>query len=227
MEKLESLFTIKIGSLLSIDINSSILAQWVIIAILTILVMFLTRNLKKVPDKKQSAIEIVYEMVLNLVRDNMGEEYMAFVPYIGTLAIFILIMNMTPLIGLEAPTSNLSVAAGLALISFVVVQYNAIKKVGVKHYLTAFSQPVLPLLPLNIIERIVFPVSLSLRLFGNMTAGAVVVGMVYSGLGHIAWFSQLVIPIPLHAFFDVFDGGIQTIVFVMLTMMNIKIIAEH
>jgi F-type H+-transporting ATPase subunit a len=226
VEKHEPLFSIAIGSFQA-HITTSILAQWIIIIVLAILAKILTSNLKKVPDKRQSALEIIYEAIVNLVKDNMGKEYVSFIPYVGTLAIFILLMNLTPLVAVEAPTSDLSVAVGLALISFVVVQYNAIKKVGIKHYLTAFTEPVLPLLPLNIIERIVLPVSLSLRLFGNMTAGAVVLSMVYAGLSHLAVFAQLAIPVPLHFFFDIFDGSIQMIVFVMLTMMNIKIVAEH
>ncbi|MBC2579852.1 F0F1 ATP synthase subunit A [Clostridium sp. DJ247] len=226
MEGFEPLFTINLGAF-EIGITSSIIVQWIIIVFLAILAKIFTSNLKKVPDKKQSAVEIFFETVRNLVRDNMGAQYMVYVPYIGTLAIFILIMNFTPLVAVKAPTEDLSVTVGLALITFVLVQVNAIKKVGVKHYLTAYAQPVVPLLPLNIVERLVLPVSLSLRLFGNITAGAVVLEMVYEGLSHIAWFSQLLIPIPLHAFFDLFDGSIQMVVFVMLTMMNIKIIAEH
>lgn len=226
MEKYESLYSFFIGGI-KVDITYSTVAQWVIILLIAILSYFLTANLKKVPDKKQSAVEILYNMAHNLVKENMGEHYISYIPYVGTLAIFILIMNFTPLIGLKAPTGDLSVAAGLALISFVLVQYNAIRKVGIGHYFGAFTQPVAPLLPLNIIERVVLPVSLSLRLFGNLTAGAVVLSMVYSGLSHLTIFAQLLIPIPLHAFFDIFDGGIQTIVFVMLTIMNIKIVAEH
>jgi F-type H+-transporting ATPase subunit a len=227
VDEFQPLFSINLGTF-KLGISSSIVTQWVIIFLIAVLAKVFTRNLKKVPDKKQSVVEMLFETIRNVVRDNMGEEYISFVPYIGTLAIFILVMNIAPLIvGAAAPTEDLSVAAGLALITFVIVQINAIKKAGFKKYLTAYAQPVVPLLPLNIVERLVLPVSLSLRLFGNMTAGAVIISMIYQGLSHIAWFSQLLIPIPFHAFFDLFDAGIQMVVFVMLTMMNIKIIAEH
>lgn len=227
MEELQPLFSINLGSF-NVGITSSIMTQWILIILIAILAKVFTQNLKKVPDKKQSVVEMLFETIRNVVRENMGEEYVGFVPYIGTLAIFILVMNIAPLIvGAKAPTEDLSVAAGLALITFVIVQVNAIKKVGFGKYLKAYAQPVVPLLPLNIVERVVLPVSLSLRLFGNMTAGAVIISMMYQGLGHLAWFSQLLIPIPFHAFFDLFDASIQMVVFVMLTMMNIKIIAEH
>lgn len=227
MEQFSPLFSIHLGSL-KIPITSSVVVQWVIILILAILAKVFTRNMKKLPDKKQNVIEIIVEAVQNLIKDNMGKEYISFVPYVGTLAIYILVLNIAPvIIGVRAPTEDLSVTFGLALITFVLVQFNAIKKTGLKSYFTAYAKPNVVLMPLNLVERIVLPVSLSLRLFGNLTAGAVIIGMVYKGLGNIAWFSQLLIPIPLHAFFDLFDGSIQMLVFVMLTIMNIKVIAEH
>lgn len=227
MEHFSPLFSIHLGSF-EIPITSSVVVQWGIILILAVLAKFFTRNMQKLPDRRQNVIEIIVEAVQNLVKNNMGKEYISFVPYVGTLAIYILVMNIAPvIIGLKAPTEDLSVALGLALITFVLVQSNAIKKTGLKNYFIGYTKPVIMLLPLNIIERLVLPVSLSLRLFGNLTAGAVIIGIVYKGLGNIAWFSQLLIPIPLHAFFDLFDGSIQMIVFVMLTVMNIKTVAEH
>ncbi|AGY76554.1 MULTISPECIES: F0F1 ATP synthase subunit A [Clostridium] len=226
MEAFSPLFLIHLGAF-QIPITSSVIVQWAIIIILAILAKFFTSSMKKIPDKKQSVIEIIVEAVRNLVTENMGKEYVSFIPYVGTLAIYILVMNIAPvMIGVRAPTEDLSVAVGLALITFVLVQFNSIKKNGLVRYFGAYTKPVVPLLPINIIERLVLPVSLSLRLFGNLTAGAVIIGMVYKGLGSMAWFSQLLIPIPLHAFFDLFDGSIQMIVFVMLTIMNIKVIAE-
>lgn len=227
MEQFSPLFSIHLG-IFKIGITSSVVIQWAIILILAVLAKIFTRNMKRLPDKKQNVIEVIVEAVQNLVKDNMGKEYISFVPYVGTLAIYILVMNIAPvIIGLRAPTEDLSVALGLALITFVLVQFNAIKKAGLKSYFVGYAKPNATLLPLNIVERIVLPVSLSLRLFGNLTAGAVIIGIVYKGLGNIAWFSQLLIPIPLHAFFDLFDGSIQMIVFVMLTVMNIRIVAEH
>ncbi|MBV4418754.1 F0F1 ATP synthase subunit A [Clostridium tyrobutyricum] len=227
MEKFSTLFTIHLGSL-NIPITSSIVSQWVIIIFLAILAIVMTSNMKKIPSKKQSAVEMLYGAIKNLVEGNMGKRYTSFIPYVGTLAIYIILINIGPLaLGVRTPSEDLSVPAGLAIITFVLVQYNAIRKAGVGKYLLAYGKPAAPLFAINIIERLVLPVSLSLRLFGNMTAGAVIVGMVYSGLASMAWPAQFIIPIPLHAFFDLFDGSIQMLVFVMLTMMNIKIVAEE
>ena len=115
----------------------------------------------------------------------------------------------------------------MAIITFFIVQINAIKKNGFGHYLKGYAHPFAFLLPLNLVERFVLPVSLSLRLFGNMTAAVVVLDLVYNSLAKVAWVAQLGIPVPVHAFFDIFDGGMQMFIFVMLTMVNIKVVEEH
>ncbi|QAT38982.1 F0F1 ATP synthase subunit A [Clostridium sp. JN-9] len=222
MEEMKELFQIPLFGY-KIGITSSILIQWIVIIALGVIAYSLTKNLKKVPDKKQGAVEIFVNFIDNLVKDNMGENAMEFVPYVGTLVIYLLVLNLVGLTGFKAPTEDFSVTLGFAAVSFFVIQANSIKKNGLISYFTGYAKPLGLLLPINILERIMTPVSLSLRLFGNMTAGAVILGIVYSGLGKFS----IGIPIPLHAYFDVFDGTIQTAIFVMLTMINIKIISEE
>ncbi len=226
MEKIEPIFYIKFFEY-NIGIAQSILVQWCIIALVTILCIYFTRNLKIIPNKKQNIIEMIMDSINNLVKDNMGEDYVGFVPFIGTIAIFLVFMNLTGLIGIKPPTVDYSVALALALITFFVVQWFAIKKVGIGHYFKGYVQPYAFILPINLIERIMLPVSLSFRLFGNMTAALVILELTYKSLGSLTGFAQLIIPIPLHFYFDLFDGIIQMVIFVMLTMVNIKVIAEH
>lgn len=226
MEKILPLFHIKLLGY-NIGIAESILVQWVIIFIVAILSICLTRNLKIIPSKKQNILEIIMDSINNLVRNNMGEDYMAFVPYVGTIAVFLFFMNLTGLIGIKPPTVDYSVALSLALITFFVVQWFAIRKIGLGHYLKGYIQPYAFILPIALIERVMLPVSLSFRLFGNMMAGVVILELAYETLGHLNGFAQLLMPIPLHLYFDVFDGLIQMVIFVMLTMINIKVIAEH
>jgi F-type H+-transporting ATPase subunit a len=90
-------------------------------------------------------------------------------------------------------------------------------------YLKGYLKPYAPMIVMNVIEKITLPLSLCLRLFCNMLVGAMVLGLVYGALGHFAF----VIPVPLHFFFDLFDGIIQMFVFVMLTMVYTKIGVEH
>jgi F-type H+-transporting ATPase subunit a len=226
MDKIEPLFHIKFFGY-NIGIAESIVVQWCIIALVAILCFYFTRDLKTIPNKKQNIIEIVMDSINNLVRDNMGEGYMGFVPFVGTIVIFLFFMNLTGLIGIEPPTVDYSVSLALALITFFVVQWFAIKKVGLGHYFKGYVEPYSFILPINLIERVMLPVSLSFRLFGNMTAGVVIINLAYESLAHLTGFAQLIVPIPLHFYFDLFDGVIQMVIFVMLTMVNIKVIAEH
>lgn len=226
LEKFEPLFYLNLLGF-KFGVTLSLLIQWIIIVIVSIIAIISTRNLNKIPNRKQSFLEIIVEGVNNLVKENMGEEYVGYVPYIGTLMIFILFMNLVGLFGFKPPTLDFSVVLGLALITFVIVQSNAIKKIGLGHYLLGYAKPYSFLLPLNLVERFMLPVSLTLRLFGNMTAAVVIMDLVYEALHGISWFAQLAIPVPLHAYFDIFDGTIQMVIFVMLTMINIKVVAEH
>ncbi len=226
MEKIYPLFHIKVFGY-SIGIAQSIVVQWVIILLVAVLCIYFTRNLKIIPNKKQNIIEIVMDAINNLVRENMGEDYMGFVPLVATFAIFLSLMNTSGLIGVRPSTVDYSVALALALITFVVVQWFAIKKIGLGHYFKGYVEPYAFILPISLIERIMLPVSLSFRLFGNMMAGLVIIDLAYKSLAGLSIFAQLILPIPLHFYFDLFDGLIQMVIFVMLTMVNIKVIAEH
>lgn len=226
MEVAAPIFSFNIGSFV-VNINRDIIVQWAIIIVLWITGYLLTRNLKRVPNKKQVALESLYSYVEGLVKENIGESYIGFIPYVGTLVIYLLALNLIGVIGIEPPTANLSVTIGLAISSFLVINITAMKKNGPLGYVKGFGQPYLLMLPLNIMERVMLPVSLALRLFGNMLAATLLINILYSALGSISWVAQLGIPIIAHGYFDLFDGTIQMLVFTMLTIINIKVIAEH
>lgn len=210
------------------EITEAMIVQWVIIVIISLLAILGAKSLKKVPNKKQSVVEIIVEFANNTVEDTMGHGTKKFVPYIAALAFFILFMNLTGLVGIEPPTKEYSVTLALALTTFLVVQAYAIKKNGLFKYFKAYFQPIPALFPMNIMERVMLPLSLSLRLFGNMLAATVMMELIYKGLGHLLLgIPQLAIPVPFHFYFDVFDGTIQMVIFVMLTMINIKVLSDH
>lgn len=226
MEPVIPIFSFEIGSF-SLIIGKAIIWQWVVILILGISAFLLTRNLKKQPTKKQVVLETLYTTVENLVKSNMGESYISYIPYIGTLMIYLLVMNLLGLVGIEPPTANISVTAGLAISTFIVINVTAIKRNGVLNYMKAFAQPYALMLPINIMERVIVPLSLALRLFGNMVAATLLVELLYSGLEQITFIAGIGLPIIAHGYFDLFDGVIQMIVFTMLTMINIKVTSEH
>lgn len=226
MEKVDPIFSFDIGRF-TLDIGMEIIVQWVIILILGIGAFLLTKNLKRVPSKKQTVLEAMYLFVKNLVIQNLGEGYLSFIPYIGTLILFLVFMNLTGLVGIKPPTHNISVTSALALISFFVIQINGIRRNGFRHYLIGYTDPHLLMLPLNIVERFILPVTLSLRLFGNMVAAVILIDLIYNALSHFVVISQIGIPIIFHGYFDLFDGILQAYVFTLLTMINIKLISEH
>ncbi len=226
MEAAKPIFTLNIGSI-PIDITMNMVVQWIIMIALIALATYLTQNLKEIPDKRQTIAEMFVGGIRNLVKENMGEEYKSLVPIIGTIAIYLLSMNLFGFFGIEPPTQSLGIALSMGIITFIIIQTYAIKKLGLFHYFMGYGKPVFVMLPLNLLERVMLPVSLSLRLFGNMFAATYIMSMAYGYLDKVAWAAQLAVPIPLHLYFDAFDGTIQTIIFLMISMINIKIIAEH
>lgn len=222
-------------------ITLAIVEQWAIILIIMALVLLVTRKLETIPKGIQIWGEYIVETINNVVTSIMGANYAKFAPYIGTIMIYLLFMNIFGMTGFEPPTSDYSIALSLALMSFIIIQATSIKKNGVMHYFKAFVTPYVPLLPLNIIERIIVPVSLSLRLFGNMYAASILMGLVHdalwgaskmlhlgiSGAGFHLGIFQIFVPLFANAYFDLFDGTMQMIIFSMLTMIFIKTTTEH
>lgn len=168
------------------------------------------------PTGFQNVVEMIVEMLDKMVQNSMGSHAGKFRNYIGSIFIFIFISNISGLFGLRAPTADYGVTLPLGLITFGIIQYNNIKynKIGA---FTGLFKPLPFLFPINLIGEIAVPFSLSLRLFGNVLSGTVMMALIYSLLSRFAigW------PGILHIYFDVFSGAIQTYVFCMLTMVYV------
>ena len=138
--------------------------------------------------------------------------------YISTIFIFILMSNISGLVGLRPPTADYGTTLALALITFFMIRVCKVKHQSAKQIWTGMCSPLPPWLPIwapiNIISEIAIPISLSLRLFANILSGTVIMALVYGLLGKLA----IVWPAALHVYFDLFSGAIQTYVFCMLTM---------
>lgn len=213
---------------LEIAITKPMLVSTGAMIILSLIFIYLGRNLKAVPvTKKQIVTETIYGFIKGIVDDNMGPAYQRFIPFIGALILYLLGQNFVALFGFKPPNSSFSTALGLGLISFIMIHANAVQTGGVKGYLQSYIKPMPFLLPITLLERIIFPISLSLRLFGNILAGTVIMSLIYGSLLELHFFSSLVIPLPFHAYFDIFEGGIQAVIFTFLTMIQIKLIAEE
>ncbi len=169
----------------------------------------------KVPGPFLNIIELLVQALDNLVVSNMGaKQAPKFANYIGTLAAFIFFSNISGLFGLRPPTADYGVTFPLAVITWVMIQYNGFKyqKFG---KIKGLFEPIFLFFPINLIGEFATPVSMSLRLFGNILSGTVMMALIYGLLPKVA---TLIWPAALHAYLDVFSGAIQTFVFIMLTM---------
>lgn len=229
------------GGIFNGIMTMSIISQWIIMLVIIASVLIVTRKLETIPEGKQVWGELIVETINGVVKGTMGEKFENFTPYIGTVMIYLLMMNLFGLTGFEPPTIDYNVPVGLAIVSFILIQSTSIKRNGFGHYLLGYAKPFWFLTPLNLIERIIVPVSLSLRLFGNMFAAYILMGLVHNGLEyvskaiHLAIFGgvvhfglfEVLIPLPFNMYFDIFDGVIQMVIFSMLTMIFIKTTTEH
>lgn len=176
------------------------------------------KHATEVPGKFQNAVEMIVDLLDGIVKGGMGKSAYKFMNYIGTVFIFILVCNLSSLVGLRPPTADYGVTLPLGLLTFVLIHFNKFKHQKVSGVIKGLCDPWPIWAPINIIGEIAVPISLSLRLFANVLSGTVMLALVYALLSVIAigW------PAILHAYFDIFSGAIQTYVFCMLTMTYIS-----
>lgn len=210
---------------------------WAVIVAIAMIIFALvtTRNLKQFPKGIQIINEVIVEFVYNFVKNNMGKHNVGFAPYIGTLFFFLLFCNALGLLGQRAATADVNFTFAMGIMVFFLIQFNSIKSKGIKGYLTHFAKPYPFLIPINIIEEITFPVSLSFRIFGNILAGVIIVDLYMNMMAGVSEnmhlpipLMQAVTPLPVNAFFDIFEPFLQAFVFSMLTMAFVaKAITVH
>nr|YP_010932656.1 CF0 subunit IV of ATP synthase [Klebsormidium dissectum]WKT06507.1 CF0 subunit IV of ATP synthase [Klebsormidium dissectum] len=196
-----------------------LITSWVVALILLGLAVWGTRNLKTVPQGGQGFLEYVLAFIRELTRTQIGEEeYRPWVPFIGTLFLFIFVSNWSgalvpwkvielPNGELAAPTNDINTTVALALLTSFAYFYAGLHKRGLS-YFGKYVQPTPVLLPINILEDFTKPLSLSFRLFGNILADELVVAVLVSLV-------PLVVPIPM-MFLGLFTSGIQALIFATL-----------
>lgn len=217
MEEAEALFTV-----FGVKITSQITTAWAIMAILVIVSIIATRNMKDRPGKLQNAMEMAVGALKNFFSGLMGEEKAArFLPLLGTLFIFIVCSNYIGLLpgagvvnGFAAPTSSLSTTAALGLVVFFSIHILGVKTCGFKGYAKHFIKPIAFMLPFLLLDEIVRPVSLALRLYGNIFGEETVTEQLYE-------LCPIGVPIVMMVLSLLFCA-IQAVVFTMLTAIYIE-----
>lgn len=198
--------------------------QMIICAILAVAGILLGRNLQKVPKGKQVLVELFVGWVYKFSEGQMGKSYgEKFAPFLGTLILWLVCCSSTGLLGLRPVTADINVTAGLAIVSFVVIQGSVVKELGFRGKIGEMCDPYPFMLPIELINDITFPVTLALRLFGNIFGGMIVVDMWMGLMTNLSLklcsvpFLRCLTVIPLNCFFDIFEPVIQAYIFTILT----------
>jgi len=162
---------------------------WLVMVILAAITFAASRNLQLVPRGLQNFLEVVLEQFMQMIDDVMGHEGRRYLPLLATLGLFILTSNLMSLVpGLAGPTGNLNTTAACAIVVFVAYHWIGVRKQGALTYLKHFAGPVpLALKPLmfviEIISHLARPLSLTLRLFGNMVGGHILLAVIFLLMG--------------------------------------------
>jgi F-type H+-transporting ATPase subunit a len=195
---------------------------WFIMLVLALLSFLATRRLNLYPGRLQHVFEVIINGIRNLMVDSMGPHGLRFFPLIATIAVFILTANLLGLIpGFASPTANLNTTVSMALVVFVMTHVVGIRIHGFG-YVKQFLGPVwwmAPLmLPIELISHLARPLSLSVRLFGNIMGEDLVLIIVLLLV-------PFLVPLPVVVLM-VCTSAIQTLVFMMLSMIYIKLAME-
>ena len=210
----ETVFNLFGGKL---KIDEGTVVSWIIMAVFLIAGILLTRGLKVEGklSKRQLFIEMCVDKMRTFFHNVMGPDGDRYIPWMMTVAVYIGACNMCGIFGFKSPTKELNVTVGLALTSIILVQYAGIHKKCTKGWLKSFAKPVPIVLPINLLELVIKPMSLCFRLFGNIIGAFIIMKLIESVV-------PVAIPVALSLYFDIFDGFIQAYVFVFLTSLYIQ-----
>ena len=224
-------FTLFGAEVAGIDINETVAISWVVMGVLIIGSLLLTRRLKQIPQGPQIFLEALIDFANNFSAQYFGRRAKTYGPYVGTVFLFILLANIIPAISplsisafgieppftIKPPTRDINLTAALAFLSIMLVLVGGLRARGLKGWIVKLFTPTPMMLPFNILEYVIRPLSLCLRLFGNILGGFIIMLLIEGALPVPA-----VIPAALSVYFDFFDGLIQAVVFTFLTTLFIS-----
>ena len=211
------------------QVNSAI-----VMVVLLFFCLYMTHGIsERIKLKRQHFAELIIEKVDGLVKDNMGEYFMGFTPFVVAILALSALSSLLTLFGLYPPTSDINIVGGWAILVFILITYYKMK-CGPLYYVKTLASPIL-LTPLNVIGEIATPISMAFRHYGNVLSGSVIGVLIATALGGLSSMIlgnlpgfladiplfQIGIPAVLSVYFDIFSGCLQAFIFAMLTMMYI------
>ena len=210
----DTAFTIPIFG--GIPVAESVFVTWLIMAVVILLCVIFVRNLKvTTPGKGQLLLETAVSGIYSFFGDILGEKGKRFIPYLMSVGIYIGIANLIGILGFKPPTKDINVTASLAILSIILIELSGVLAKGGRGWLKSFAEPMVVILPINILEIFIRPLSLCMRLFGNVLGSFVIMEL-------LKMVVPAILPAVFSCYFDIFDGLIQAYVFVFLTALFIK-----
>ena len=228
-------------------LTETVVNTWIVMAVIVGLCLFLTHGMQvHCRTKRQIIAEFIVKKVNSMVGENMGEHFLkvGYAPLICSIMGLSALCSLSSMIGMYAPTSDLSTLLGWSILVFVLITYNKFRAGGPIGYLKGYFEPIPVLLPFNIISEFATPLSMAFRHFGNIASGSVITGLIYAALAAAShalfgWLPgavgqvlgqipilQVGIPAIFSIYFDLFSSCLQAFIFCMLTMMYIGSAAE-
>lgn len=220
----DNLWVVQIGGI-DIWITRTIFNTWIIMLVLIVFAMFarlMLLRFREIPRGFQNAVEAAVEMFDNFVLGSGGERLMPMGTWFFTVFSFVLLSNVSGVVGFRPPTADWATTFAFALATFLLVQFAGLRhrKMG---YIKSFFKPHPVFFPLNLIGELAKPISLSFRLYGNVLSGVILMALIYS-IAPI--FVRIGLPVVLHAYFDLIVGALQTYIFCIMSLMFIRQAAE-
>ena len=217
---------VHIGSF-EIWITETLLVSWgimLLLVIFAVIVRIKLRKFKEVPSGFQNVIELIVESFDSFVSKSAGPKLSWIGAWFFTVFCFLMLSNMSGLVlFIRPPTADWPTPLGLALITFVLLQFVGIRYRG-WDYIKSFFEPVFVFFPVNVLGELSRPIALSFRLFGNVLGGMILVSLVYA-LAPMAL--RLILPAVLHLYFDVFAGILQAFIFTVLSLTYLGVASTH
>lgn len=207
----------------------------IVIVLLVAMSIFATRRMSKIPGPLQNMLELAVSGLYSFIEGIIGPGSGKYVPFIATLFLYILFSNLIGIIpGFKSPTSGLNLTIALALCSFGYVQFQAIKQNGIVKYVKHFwGEPWwlgFLMFPIHVIGEIAKPLSLSIRLFGNIFGEdkiiVILAGMSPILIKYLPWTRFIPIQFPMLPF-AVFTSFIQALIFTVLTAGYLTVLISH
>jgi len=204
-------------SIFGLQVNETMLVTWIVMLILTVIAVLIRvlviPRFKTVPKGIQNILETFVEFCEKFTNSQLGKRGASYAAYIFTIAVMIVATSLIELFGFRPPATDINFTLSIAMMSFVLINAFGFYYTGFLGRLKWFVKPKAFMLPVNLVTHAVIPVSLSFRLFGNMFAGMVVMDLLYS-----VTYLSIGIPAALALYFNLFHVGIQTYIFLVLTL---------